>query len=126
MLQDCHIVGVHWYDGAEGSVDPCAPTLAVAYDVGKVQLSRSLDDERPIVLDTQLKITQVGQGQTHASTSADWDAQTRLRNASRSVRVGRFDLCVFRFVCGSANGTRAAASCRWLACRGRWWRAAVR
>lgn len=58
-LQECNIVGLHWYDGAEGSVDPLAPTLAVAYDIGKVQLSRSLDDERPIVLDTQLKISQV-------------------------------------------------------------------
>jgi len=57
--QDARIIGLHWYDGAEGTIDPQAPSLAVAFEFGKVQLSRSPDDERPIILDAKMRLTQV-------------------------------------------------------------------
>jgi hypothetical protein len=52
-------VGVHWYDGAEGSADPQAPVLAIAFHTGKVQLSRAVDDERPLMLESKLHLSQV-------------------------------------------------------------------
>ena len=32
------IVGISWYDGAEGNADPLAPTLAIAFENGRVQV----------------------------------------------------------------------------------------
>jgi WD repeat-containing protein 35 len=32
------VVGISWYDGAEGNADPLAPTLAIAFENGRVQV----------------------------------------------------------------------------------------
>lgn len=106
-LQDSVIVAIHWYDGAEGSMDPLAPALAIAFNTGKVQLSRSLDDDRPIVLDTNLKISQVGRSEQHPEVPG---------------RGGRqLSWVVVLWVAGghacSASGTRAARCWRWPATR---------
>jgi len=51
------IVDLHWYDGTEGYTDPKAPTLAVAFKSGLVQLLRGTDDTNdPIILRTGLKL----------------------------------------------------------------------
>jgi hypothetical protein len=34
------VVGISWYDGAEGNADPLAPTLAIAFENGRVQVRR--------------------------------------------------------------------------------------
>ena len=39
------IAGVNWYDGVEGYIDPWAPTLAVAFANGHVQLMRGDADD---------------------------------------------------------------------------------
>lgn len=44
------IIGVDWYDGSEGYIDPNAPSLAVGYASGKVQIMRSEQDESKIFL----------------------------------------------------------------------------
>lgn len=49
------VAGIHWYDGVEGQADPHAPTLAIAFRNGRVQISRGTDDPDPVVLDTKLK-----------------------------------------------------------------------
>jgi len=48
------VAGIHWYDGVEGQADPHAPTLAIAFRNGRVQISRGTDDPEPVVLDTKL------------------------------------------------------------------------
>ena len=48
------VVSLDWYDGVEGYADPSAPTLAVAFRNGKVQLMRGADDGNPIVFDSEL------------------------------------------------------------------------
>jgi WD repeat-containing protein 35 len=58
LQSDPKIIGVHWYDGAEGT-DPNAPSLAVAFERGKVQLSRTPEDDKPIILDSRMRLTQV-------------------------------------------------------------------
>lgn len=52
------VVGLHWYDGAEGHIDPNAPTLAVAFENGRVQITRGEDDSRPVLIDTGMKLSQ--------------------------------------------------------------------
>ncbi|KAJ8610815.1 hypothetical protein CTAYLR_006449 [Chrysophaeum taylorii] len=53
-LDDWIVVGVHWYDGMEGYADPAAPTLAIAFRGGAVQLMRNADDVDPLMLSTDL------------------------------------------------------------------------
>jgi WD repeat-containing protein 35 len=50
------LIGMEWYDGAEGHVDPSAPVLAIALNTGKLQLSQGVTDEKPLVLDTGILI----------------------------------------------------------------------
>ena len=48
------VAAISWYDGAEGSADRNAPSLAIALANGLVQVSRGVDDPEPLVLETQL------------------------------------------------------------------------
>lgn len=52
------IVGLHWYDGCEGHVTDDAPTLAVAFRDGKVQITRGRFDENAVLIDTGMELTQ--------------------------------------------------------------------
>ena len=52
------IVGIHWYDGAEGYSDPSAPSLAIAFENGRVQVMRSDSDEEPVLIDTGMRLAQ--------------------------------------------------------------------
>mmetsp|Transcript_3424 Transcript_3424/g.11880 ORF Transcript_3424/g.11880 Transcript_3424/m.11880 type:complete len:228 (-) Transcript_3424:2-685(-) len=49
------IIGVHWYDGMEGYTDPNAPTLAVAFGNGRVQLMRGSEDAEPVVVESDAR-----------------------------------------------------------------------
>eukprot|EP01013_Petalomonas_cantuscygni_P011975 TRINITY_DN2567_c0_g1_i1.p1 TRINITY_DN2567_c0_g1~~TRINITY_DN2567_c0_g1_i1.p1 ORF type:complete len:1282 (-),score=375.63 TRINITY_DN2567_c0_g1_i1:194-4039(-) len=51
------LVAVHWYDGTDGYADPLAPTLAISFDDGSVQLMRSESDEKPICFRCGLAVT---------------------------------------------------------------------
>jgi WD repeat-containing protein 35 len=46
------IVGLLWYNGNFGFVEPNCPTLAVCYDNGRVQISRDILDDEPVLIDT--------------------------------------------------------------------------
>jgi WD repeat-containing protein 35 len=52
------IADIDWYDGAEGYVHQSAPTLAIAYRNGTVQIGRSPDDPAPVIIDTQIVLRQ--------------------------------------------------------------------
>mmetsp|Transcript_1346 Transcript_1346/g.3417 ORF Transcript_1346/g.3417 Transcript_1346/m.3417 type:complete len:1179 (-) Transcript_1346:299-3835(-) len=52
------IAGLMWYNMVEGLVDPQAPTLAIGFDNGRVQMMVSEDDEKPILIDTGLRTPQ--------------------------------------------------------------------
>jgi WD repeat-containing protein 35 len=49
------VAGIMWYNMVEGLVDPQAPTLAVGFDNGRVQLMTNESDEKPILIDTGLR-----------------------------------------------------------------------
>mmetsp|Transcript_10684 Transcript_10684/g.30908 ORF Transcript_10684/g.30908 Transcript_10684/m.30908 type:complete len:1031 (+) Transcript_10684:210-3302(+) len=48
------VAGIQWYDGHRGP-EPTVPALAIAFENGRVQLMRCDTDDRPILLDTQMK-----------------------------------------------------------------------
>ena len=52
------VVGMHWYDGTEGHVEPEVPRLAIAFQNGRVQVTRGPDDDDPILIDTCMRLTQ--------------------------------------------------------------------
>ncbi|KAJ4459771.1 putative voltage-gated potassium channel subunit beta [Paratrimastix pyriformis] len=62
---------IDWYDGAEGWVDPAAPTLAVGFENGRVQLMRSESDDQPVLVDTGMETGREGQG-PFARTEGEW------------------------------------------------------
>jgi len=48
------IIGIDWYDGAEGVQDSNQPTLAIAFENGRLQLMRHEADDSPVLVDTGL------------------------------------------------------------------------
>eukprot|EP00928_Gymnodinium_smaydae_P071095 TRINITY_DN54772_c0_g1_i1.p1 TRINITY_DN54772_c0_g1~~TRINITY_DN54772_c0_g1_i1.p1 ORF type:complete len:1239 (-),score=345.63 TRINITY_DN54772_c0_g1_i1:123-3839(-) len=48
------IVGIDWYDGAQ-SPDAQMPSLCIAFESGRVQIMRSDSDDKPVLIDTQLR-----------------------------------------------------------------------
>ena len=52
-------IGIDWYDGKEGYVEPGCPTLAIGFANGLIQIMRSEEDEAPILIDTGLHATQL-------------------------------------------------------------------
>jgi WD repeat-containing protein 35 len=49
------IAGVAWYNQLEGLVDEAAPSIAIVFETGRVQLMTSTQDEKPILIDTGLR-----------------------------------------------------------------------
>mmetsp|Transcript_6986 Transcript_6986/g.14069 ORF Transcript_6986/g.14069 Transcript_6986/m.14069 type:complete len:1248 (+) Transcript_6986:71-3814(+) len=56
--EDTTIIGIHWYDGTEGHLDLDAPTLAVAFKNGKVQIGRGEEDPNATLIDTRMTLSQ--------------------------------------------------------------------
>jgi WD repeat-containing protein 35 len=50
-------IGIDWYDGREGKVEPDCPVLAIGFDNGLVQIMRNADDENPVLIDTGMRAT---------------------------------------------------------------------
>eukprot|EP00747_Dinoflagellata_sp_TGD_P185914 gnl/TRDRNA2_/TRDRNA2_42708_c0_seq1.p1 gnl/TRDRNA2_/TRDRNA2_42708_c0~~gnl/TRDRNA2_/TRDRNA2_42708_c0_seq1.p1 ORF type:complete len:1239 (+),score=279.59 gnl/TRDRNA2_/TRDRNA2_42708_c0_seq1:153-3869(+) len=50
------IAGIHWYHGASGP-DNQVPALCIGYENGRVQIMRSDSDDKPVLIDTQLRCT---------------------------------------------------------------------
>lgn len=53
------IVGVHWYNGGNGYVEPNCPCLAICFDNGRCQIMRSEIDETPVLIDTGMAVAQL-------------------------------------------------------------------
>ena len=51
------IIGIDWYDGAEGVQDAMQPTLAIGVENGRLQLMRHEHDDAPVLIDTGLTAT---------------------------------------------------------------------
>ncbi|KAF1331198.1 hypothetical protein FI667_g4547, partial [Globisporangium splendens] len=85
--RDCKIVGVHWYDGCEGHISQEAPTLAIAFRDGKVQITRGRFDENAVLIDTGMELTQVrwnNDGSVIALAGTQYDSGSRSGGGGES------------------------------------------
>jgi len=46
------LVGISWYNGLSGYVEPNVPSLAIAFENGRIQIMRDDTDDAPILIDT--------------------------------------------------------------------------
>lgn len=53
-----HIVGIHWYNGTHGYVEPNCPCLVICFENGRMQIMRDETDEAPILIDAEMKVVQ--------------------------------------------------------------------
>ncbi len=44
------VVTLHWYNGKHGHIHREAPTLAICYDIGRLQIMKDESDESKLVL----------------------------------------------------------------------------
>lgn len=51
-------IGINWYNGCNGLLEPNVPTLAIAFENGRVQISRNEIDDNPVLIDTGMRLTQ--------------------------------------------------------------------
>jgi len=92
MKKDRPIVGLHWYDGAEGYQYAHAPSLAVAFANGRVQLSRGEDDDSPVLLDTRMRLSQCrwNSNGTILALAGQHTSQAQQGNESRQIAMVQF------------------------------------
>ncbi|XP_042241406.1 WD repeat-containing protein 35-like [Homarus americanus] len=50
------VVGLTWYNGRNGYVEPDCPTLAICYDNGRMQIMRNESDDVPVLIDTGMSV----------------------------------------------------------------------
>lgn len=89
--RDYKIVGVHWYDGCEGHISQEAPTLAIAFRDGKVQITRGRFDENAVLIDTGMELSQVhwnNDGSVIALAGTQYDSASR--GESKEFNVVQF------------------------------------
>lgn len=91
--RDYKIVGVHWYDGCEGHISQEAPTLAIAFRDGKVQITRGRFDENAVLIDTGMELSQVrwnNDGSVIALAGTQYDSASRGNGDSKEFNVVQF------------------------------------
>ncbi|GMF31451.1 unnamed protein product [Phytophthora lilii] len=90
---DYKIIGVHWYDGIEGHISQEAPTLAIAFRDGKVQITRGRFDENAVLIDTGMELTQVrwnNDGSVIALAGTQLDNSASKGDAPKEFNVVQF------------------------------------
>ena len=55
-LRDIPLAAVEWYNGLQGYIEPQVPSLAIAFENGRVQIMRHEMDEQPVLINTGLNI----------------------------------------------------------------------
>lgn len=53
------IIGLEWYNGSQGYVEPNAPSLAICFDNGRCQIMRDDVDDSPVLIDTGMQTVQM-------------------------------------------------------------------
>jgi len=83
------LVGIDWYDGAEGYSDPGQPTLALGMENGRLQLQRHETDENPVLIDTGMMASSI-KWNTNGSVLAVSGNQASSGATSRDVSMVQF------------------------------------
>lgn len=91
--KDYKIIGIHWYDGIEGHISQDAPTLAIAFRDGKVQITRGRFDENAVLIDTGIELTQArwnNDGSVIALAGTQVDPSVPKGDATKEYNVVQF------------------------------------
>jgi WD repeat-containing protein 35 len=84
------IADIDWYDGAEGYVHQSAPTLAIAYMNGTVQIGRSSDDPAPVLIDTQITLRQAKWNSNGTVLALSGTTVTKSSSDKKEISVVKF------------------------------------
>eukprot|EP00050_Salpingoeca_kvevrii_P018636 m.76510 g.76510 ORF g.76510 m.76510 type:complete len:1153 (+) comp8114_c0_seq1:167-3625(+) len=68
------LIGMEWYNGANGYIEPGCPCLAICYENGRMQIMRHETDENPILVDTMMTVVRI-QWNQHGTVLAVAGAQ---------------------------------------------------
>ena len=82
------IVGVTWYKGKLGYIEPNCPCLAIAYDIGRAQIMRHELDTNPVKIDSGMLVTCIAWNNT-GSLLAMGGSQ-KASGADKDVSVVQF------------------------------------
>jgi len=58
-MGEARLVGIAWYSGLAGYIEPGAPSLAIAFDNGRVQIMRDEADDNPVLIDTGMNASKI-------------------------------------------------------------------
>jgi len=84
------IAGIDWYYGCSGP-DNQVPTLCIGFENGRVQIMRSDSDDKPVLIDTQLRCTGLKWDPNGTVAAiAGMQTQTQGTTADREVGVVQF------------------------------------
>ncbi|MCL4131009.1 UNVERIFIED_CONTAM: hypothetical protein GTU68_000378, partial [Idotea baltica] len=50
------VVGLEWYNGRNGYIEPDCPALSVCYNNGRMQIMRNQNDDQPVLIDTGMSV----------------------------------------------------------------------
>lgn len=53
------LVGLDWYNGLNGFLEPNVPCLAVCFDNGRAQIMRTDTDDNPVFIDSQMEVRKI-------------------------------------------------------------------
>eukprot|EP00201_Polytomella_parva_P012196 CAMPEP_0175066548 /NCGR_PEP_ID=MMETSP0052_2-20121109/16571_1 /TAXON_ID=51329 ORGANISM="Polytomella parva, Strain SAG 63-3" /NCGR_SAMPLE_ID=MMETSP0052_2 /ASSEMBLY_ACC=CAM_ASM_000194 /LENGTH=442 /DNA_ID=CAMNT_0016333265 /DNA_START=239 /DNA_END=1564 /DNA_ORIENTATION=- len=84
------IVGVEWYDGLQGTVEPNCPVLAICLDNGRMQLMRYESDDNAICIDTGIKSTRIKWNCTGAVLAAAGYQLSSAAGETRELWMAQF------------------------------------
>jgi WD repeat-containing protein 35 len=80
------ISGIDWYSGGAGP-DNQVPTLCIGFENGRVQIMRSDSDDKPVLIDTQLRCTGL-KWDPNGQTAAIAGMQTQTQGTAQDREVG--------------------------------------
>jgi WD repeat-containing protein 35 len=80
------ISGIDWYSGGSGP-DNQVPTLCIGFENGRVQIMRSDSDDKPVLIDTQLRCTGL-KWDPNGQTAAIAGMQTQTQGTAQDREVG--------------------------------------
>eukprot|EP00163_Fabomonas_tropica_P007371 TRINITY_DN1709_c0_g1_i2.p1 TRINITY_DN1709_c0_g1~~TRINITY_DN1709_c0_g1_i2.p1 ORF type:complete len:1180 (-),score=292.10 TRINITY_DN1709_c0_g1_i2:85-3624(-) len=85
------VIGIDWYDGAEGIPAPDAPPLALGFENGRLQLMLDEFDDKPILVDTGMRAKRIKWNASGTTLAVAGSATTTLPTGeTRDVSMVQF------------------------------------
>ena len=87
------LVGISWYNGLSGYVEPNVPSLAIAFENGRIQIMRDDTDDLPILIDTGINCNKIAWntfGSVLAISGTKIEEATGAPGGRREVQMVQF------------------------------------